>query len=118
MKKLAVLSILLRVGCSSLYFFSFYELRKPLVKTVGSWLGKPLHIMVHVVDHRFRQVSGPNPRKEDQLASNRSDLPGLGYVDDVRSFASNEICINWNAPLVYLAIGLEALLSPNGLPVQ
>jgi hypothetical protein len=33
-------------------------------------------------------------------------------------FASNEICINWNAPLVYLAVGLEALSSPNGLPVQ
>jgi endoglucanase len=30
-------------------------------------------------------------------------------VDDVCSYASNEIAINWNAPFVYLAGALEAL---------
>jgi endoglucanase len=27
------------------------------------------------------------------------------------SYASNEIAINWNAPLVYLAVAMEALQS-------
>jgi hypothetical protein len=43
-------------------------------------------------------------------------LPALAYTDNDSSYASNEICINWNAPLAFLAVGLEALVSPNGLP--
>ena len=42
----------------------------------------------------------------------------IAYADDVKSFASNEICIDWKVSLVYLPVGLEALWSPNGLPVQ
>ena len=30
-------------------------------------------------------------------------------MDALCSYASNEIAINWNAPLVYLAAALEAL---------
>jgi endoglucanase len=30
-------------------------------------------------------------------------------VDDVCSYASNEIAINWNAPLVYLLHAVRAL---------
>lgn len=62
-------------------------------------------------------AGGPNPNREDGLTY-PSTLPALAYIDHVNSYASNEICINWNAPLVYLAIGLEALLSPNGLPTS
>jgi hypothetical protein len=61
-------------------------------------------------------VATPPPLPHDRLASYPSDLPGLAYADDVKSFASNEICINWNAPLVFLSIGMEAILSPDGLP--
>lgn len=61
-------------------------------------------------------AGGPNPNKEDGVTTYPSSLPALAYTDDVNSYASNEIAINWNAPLVYLAVGLEALLSPNGLP--
>jgi endoglucanase len=32
-----------------------------------------------------------------------STPPALCYVDDQGSYASNEICINWNAPLVFVA---------------
>ncbi len=60
-------------------------------------------------------VGGPNPKQEDHLTFYQSSLPALSYLDDQRSFASNEICINWNAPLVFLSIGLESLLSPDGL---
>jgi len=61
-------------------------------------------------------AGGPNPNREDGLTTYPSSLPGLAYVDSFESYASNENAINWNAPLVFLAIGLEALLSPDGLP--
>jgi hypothetical protein len=35
--------------------------------------------------------------------------PETAYVDDYCSYASNEIAINWNAPLVYLVNAIEAL---------
>lgn len=63
-------------------------------------------------------AGGPNPGKEDGVTTYPSSLPALAYTDDQNSYASNEICINWNAPLVYLAIGLEAILSPDGLPTS
>ncbi len=34
--------------------------------------------------------------------------PALCWVDDADSYASNEICINWNAPLVFLAAWARA----------
>ena len=36
------------------------------------------------------------------------------YVDHVCSYASNEIAINWNAPIVYLANAVEALKKKAG----
>jgi len=33
----------------------------------------------------------------------------LSYLDDWCSFSTNEIAINWNAPLVYVTGALEAL---------
>ncbi|QNE42321.1 cellulase (plasmid) [Hymenobacter sp. NBH84] len=53
-------------------------------------------------------VGGPNPGRQDGCAY-PSALPALAYSDTVCSYASNEIAINWNAPLVYLAAALEAL---------
>ncbi|SNR97410.1 glycoside hydrolase family 9 protein [Hymenobacter mucosus] len=52
-------------------------------------------------------VGGPNPGRQDSCAY-PSTLPALAYSDNVCSYASNEIAINWNAPLVYLAAALEA----------
>src|SRR5690606_24941505 len=40
-----------------------------------------------------------------------SNQPALSYVDSYCSYASNEIAINWNAPFVYLAGALEAIMS-------
>ena len=34
-------------------------------------------------------------------------MPALSYLDDVCSYASNEVAINWNAPLVYVAAALR-----------
>jgi endoglucanase len=51
---------------------------------------------------------GPNPGKQDGCFYT-SSIPNEAFVDDVCSYASNEIAINWNAPLVYLLGSMEAL---------
>jgi endoglucanase len=38
-----------------------------------------------------------------------ADAPALSYLDDACSYASNEVAINWNAPLVYVAAALQSL---------
>ncbi|MBL0742825.1 glycoside hydrolase family 9 protein [Chryseolinea sp. Jin1] len=53
-------------------------------------------------------AGGPNPSMQDKC-NYASAIPDEAYVDDVCSFASNEIAINWNAPFVYLAFAVEAL---------
>ena len=50
---------------------------------------------------------GPNPGMQDKC-SYSSSVPDEAYVDDVCSYASNEVAINWNAPLVYLVCAIEA----------
>lgn len=54
-------------------------------------------------------VGGPNPGQQDGCKY-RSTLPAESYVDDYCSYASNEVAINWNAPLAYLVNALEASL--------
>ncbi len=54
-------------------------------------------------------VGGPNPGKQDKCTTYTSDIPDEAYTDNVCSYASNEIAINWNAPAAYLAGALEAL---------
>ncbi|HYE54462.1 MAG TPA: glycoside hydrolase family 9 protein [Chitinophagaceae bacterium] len=54
-------------------------------------------------------AGGPNPARQDGCNYHYTEAE-TAYVDDVCSYASNEIAINWNAPLVYLANALEALL--------
>lgn len=58
-------------------------------------------------------VGGPNSGKQDGLKYGSAE-PELSYLDDVDSYASNEIAINWNAPLVYLANALECLQKKSG----
>jgi endoglucanase len=53
-------------------------------------------------------VGGPNPGRQDHQAYHYTE-PETAYLDNDQAYASNEIAINWNAPLVYLAGGLEAL---------
>ena len=50
-------------------------------------------------------AGGPDQYLDDpvlQANFNNSTPPALCYIDDVGSYASNEIAINWNAPLVYV----------------
>ncbi len=52
---------------------------------------------------------GPNRGRQDQCATYPNDWDNEAFTDDYCSYASNEIAINWNAPLVYLVWGLNAL---------
>ncbi len=54
-------------------------------------------------------VGGPNPSQQDRCTY-PSKEPELSYTDLTCSYASNEIAINWNAPMVYLANALEAIM--------
>lgn len=59
-------------------------------------------------------AGGPNPGQQDHC-SYPSSLPACSYVDTMCSYASNEVALNWNAPLVYLTGALEGLQTPGGL---
>jgi hypothetical protein len=51
----------------------------------------------------FRDLyaGGPNRDKQDsQKVTYNSDFTAKVYIDSQESFASNEVCINWNAPAV------------------
>ncbi len=62
-------------------------------------------------------VGGPNPGRQDQeyCPAYPSTLPAAAYLDHYCSYASNEVTINWNAPLVYLTGMLEAVYTGQGL---
>jgi endoglucanase len=55
-------------------------------------------------------AGGPNPGRQDKCIYPFTE-PETAYVDNVCSYASNEIAINWNAPLAYLASAIEALFN-------
>ena len=63
-------------------------------------------------------VGGPQPGGED-VGSNEwecrdyrvNGAPAKSYLDDECSYASNEVAINWNSPVAYLAGAIEALNS-------
>jgi endoglucanase len=90
----------------------------------GHGLRTPMHI-----HHRPSQADGiappvpgllsggPNPSQQDRedckgAAHYRSAVPALSWIDHDCSYASNETAINWNAPLVYVAAGIQALTPP------
>lgn len=53
-------------------------------------------------------AGGPHSGQQDGCTYT-SKLPALSYVDDACSYATNEVTINWNAPLVYVTGALEAI---------
>lgn len=53
-------------------------------------------------------VGGPNPGQQDKVIYS-SSFPDESYVDDLESYASNEIAINWNAAFAYLVNALQAI---------
>ncbi len=65
-------------------------------------------------------VGGPNPNNQYDCGSHRypSGLPALSYLDDWCSYSTNEVAINWNAPLVYVSGALESIMSGNNPPTN
>ena len=48
-------------------------------------------------------VGGPNGDRQDQQeVTYTSTLPAKAYQDVQPSYASNEVCLNWNAPAVFV----------------
>jgi endoglucanase len=48
-------------------------------------------------------AGGPNARRQDPAMRKLPDLPPAKmYIDDQESYATNEVAVNWNAPLVFL----------------
>jgi len=58
-------------------------------------------------------AGGPQPGLQDKKDCGAvlypSVIPAKAYLDHECSFASNEIAINWNAPLVYVSGALQVL---------
>jgi endoglucanase len=57
-------------------------------------------------------VGGPNGGKQDvpsfpEGLNYKYNEPARSYLDDQHSFASNEVAINWNAPLVFMTVFFE-----------
>ena len=86
----------------------------------GQGTRSPLHIhhrpsMADGVDEPVPGLlsGGPNPGQQDlkDCPGQRypSSLPALAWIDHACSYASNEVAINWNAPLVYVAAAVQAL---------
>jgi endoglucanase len=51
-------------------------------------------------------VGGPTKSKAS-VCDFPSDFPARRYVDEFRCYTANEVAINWNAPLVFLTIGVN-----------
>lgn len=57
-------------------------------------------------------VGGPQAGQQDKKdcpLPYPAQLPATSYLDHVCSYASNEIAINWNAPLVYVSAAMDQL---------
>jgi endoglucanase len=55
---------------------------------------------------------GPNPGKQDNQKYPFSE-PAKCFIDVTDSYASNEVCINWNSPMTALFAGVDAVMGDN-----
>lgn len=53
-------------------------------------------------------VGGPHSGQQDGCVY-PSNLPALSYLDETCSYSTNEIAINWNAPLAYILGAITAI---------
>lgn len=52
---------------------------------------------------------GPNPGQQDKCEGYPTKIADESFLDVTCSYSTNEIAINWNAPMVYLAAAIEVL---------
>lgn len=55
-------------------------------------------------------AGGPNPQNKEDCGADAylSPYPVMAYLDQLCSYATNEIAINWNAAFVYVSVALDA----------
>lgn len=95
------------------YLFGRNPFSKSYVTGIGENYVKNIHHRPSVsddIDDPYPGLlsGGPNMKKSDPVLKQLSfDTPAARcFVDDIGSYASNEIAINWNAPLAYVLISL------------
>ncbi|MFN3488504.1 MAG: glycoside hydrolase family 9 protein [Emticicia sp.] len=52
---------------------------------------------------------GPNPGQQDKCEGYPTKIADESFLDVTCSYSTNEIAINWNAPMVYLTAAIEIL---------
>ncbi len=65
-------------------------------------------------------VGGPNPNNVADIgAENYSSLlPAKCYADNENSYSTNEVAINWNAPLVFVLFTIENIVKKNKISLN
>lgn len=59
-------------------------------------------------------AGGPNAKMNDKnFVKYDSHLPAMAYMDVEKSFASNEVAINWNAPATVIFAILDYVMGKN-----
>ena len=91
------------------------------VSGTGSKFSKNFHhrlLMADDNEETFKGfiAGGPNYQMQDREslikfydADYPDTIPAKAYIDHEGSYASNEVCINWNAPLVFVLAYLDAV---------
>jgi endoglucanase len=95
------------------YLFGRNPFSKSYVTGVGTNYVRNIHHRPSVADSIYEPypgllAGGPNMKKNDPVLKQLAfDTPAAKcFVDDTGSYASNEIAINWNAPLAYVIVSL------------
>ncbi|MDR0516828.1 MAG: glycoside hydrolase family 9 protein [Fibromonadaceae bacterium] len=104
------LDYLLGANPLGISFVTGYGNRTPMFPhhrpSEGDGIIEPVPGMLAGGPHEGGQDIKPNGRCDDYLKKGK---PALCYADNDCSYATNEVAINWNAPLVYLSGALHFL---------
>ncbi|MDR6561550.1 MULTISPECIES: glycoside hydrolase family 9 protein [unclassified Arcicella] len=61
---------------------------------------------------------GANPGQQDKCVGYTTKVADESYLDADCSYSTNEIAINWNAPMAYLSAAIEALQSKMSMSIK
>jgi endoglucanase len=111
------LDYLLGANPLDLSFVTGYGYRTPMHphhrQSKSDTILEPVPGMLVGGPHEGGQDIRPGQNCEDYLKKGK---PALSYIDNDCSYATNEVAINWNAPLVYLSGALHFLNNGAKLP--
>jgi endoglucanase len=103
------------------YVFGRNPLNMCFVTGFGAKSPQNIHDRISVADNIPEPipgmvVGGANPENVTDCGKGQypSLLPALCYLDGVCSYSTNEVAINWNAPLLFVASALDFLFGEGG----